>query len=121
MLSAISSRGWASSIMASCSVETTSAETGPGTILQISSMRVWKSAPSLAMRLGQVVMWRHKLTEQLRQMRLGESNREQPLIKFDDLTRFSCPRGINDADWLPSGSMDGGEGDDAWSDGGLFT
>lgn len=70
--------------------------------------------------LGQVVMWRHKLTEQMRQMRLGESDREQPLIEFDDLTRFSCPRGINDADWLPSDPMDGGEVDGDPMDGSLF-
>ena len=69
--------------------------------------------------LGQVVMWRHKLTEQTHQMRLGESEREQPLVGFGDLTRFSCPRGINDADWLPSDSGDESEGDDSM-DGGLF-
>lgn len=69
--------------------------------------------------LGQVVMWRHKLTEQRGQMRLGEGEREQPLIGFGDLTRLSCPRGINDADWLPSDSGDEAEGDDSM-DGGLF-
>lgn len=70
--------------------------------------------------LGQVVMWRHKLTEHVGQMRFGQLEVEQPLIEFGDLSRFQCERGINDADWLPGDPMsDHGDATDS-ADGGLF-
>jgi len=70
--------------------------------------------------LGQVLMWRHKLTTCSRQMHFGQTSTEQPLIDFDDLLQFQSDRGINDADWLPGDPMSDDSNVDDTTDEGLF-
>ena len=70
--------------------------------------------------LGQVLMWRHKLTTRSQQLRFGQSSPEEPLIDFDGLVQFQSQRGINDADWLPGDPMSGDSDATDQMDGGLF-
>jgi len=65
--------------------------------------------------LGQVVMWKAKLTEPTTLFR-----KQHPHIVFGDLLRVHCARGIDDQCWLPGDPFDNAEQEGETNDWGLF-
>jgi hypothetical protein len=66
--------------------------------------------------LGQVVMWRHKLTQSRSRGLFSQDDTRTPLISFGGLLEATCDRGVDDRSWLSTdiamSEADGGLFDD---------
>jgi len=73
--------------------------------------------------VGQVLMWKHKLTRVRRRGLFDRYDARKRLLSFGGLLKAKCDRGVDDEDWLRSdaASTDAGkDGDDDSPEWGLF-